>query len=88
MKKKSSKKPTRPKAGRRAALAGATGSDLHDKLYSAVQEYVEGHGGKLIVIGGVQIQEWPEDNPLCFRLAIKCTGRKPVFAKSPNDQAQ
>ena len=51
-----------------------------DRLYKAVQNYVEKQGGKLLVIGGVTIQEWPTDNAHVFHVAIKCLGRKPDFA--------
>lgn len=48
-----------------------------DALYEAVQQYVEARGGKLIVIGGVQVQEWPQDNAGVFYVAVKCLGSKP-----------
>lgn len=48
-----------------------------DCLYNAVQNYVEKHGGKLVVVGGIEIQEWPTDPAFCFRLAVKCLGREP-----------
>lgn len=50
-----------------------------DRLYKAVQNYVEKGGGKLIVIGGIAVQEWPNDNALVFHVAVKCMGRKPKF---------
>lgn len=52
-----------------------------DRLYKAVANYVEKNGGKLVVIGGVQMQEWPADNPGVFHVSVKCMGRKPVFKK-------
>jgi hypothetical protein len=48
-----------------------------DRLYNAVQNYVEKRGGKLVVVGGIEIQEWPTDPEFCFRVAVKCLGRKP-----------
>lgn len=56
-----------------------------DRLYKAVQNYVEKKGGKLVVIGGVTIQEWPEDRAMIFHVAVKCMGRKPEFAESPKE---
>lgn len=51
-----------------------------DQLYKAVQNYVERGGGSLIVIGGVQILEWPSDkNKYVFHISVKCLGRKPKF---------
>ncbi len=47
------------------------------KLYDAAIEYIESESGKVIVIGGIEIQHFPEDGKYNFRLAIKFTGRKP-----------
>lgn len=49
-----------------------------DRLYKAVQHYVEKCSGKLVVIGGIQLQEWPQDNKHIFHVAVKCLGRKPT----------
>lgn len=49
-----------------------------DKLYKAVQAYVENRGGKLIVIGGIEIQKRPMDNEFVFRVAVKCMGKQPL----------
>jgi hypothetical protein len=54
-----------------------TGRDPASQLYRAVVRYVESKGGSIFVIGGVQIQEWPGEFSGNFRLAVKCTGRKP-----------
>lgn len=51
----------------------------YDRLYSAVQDYIEKNGGCLSVIGGVEIQDWPQDSKGSFRLAIRCCGIKPTF---------
>ena len=57
--------------------------DRHlDRLYKAVANYVEKRGGKVVVIGGVQVQEWPGDLKFNFTIGIKCTGRRPQFAAS------
>lgn len=52
-----------------------------DRLYKAVANYIEKGGGKLVVIGGVELQDWGEGIGK-FRLAIRCLGRKPKFAAS------
>lgn len=49
-----------------------------DQLYKAVQNYVEHGGGKLIAIGGIQIQEWPTDSKSVFHISVKCLGKKPT----------
>ena len=48
-----------------------------DRLHKAVQNLVEKNGGKVLVIGGVEVQKWPEDFSLNFRIAVKCTGTPP-----------
>ena len=55
----------------------ASKPDETDRLYKAVQNYIEKSGGKLAVIGGVTIQKWPGDNDYVFHLAVKCCGRQP-----------
>ena len=56
-----------------------TGRDSTSQLYRAVVRYVESKGGSIAVIGGVRVEEWPEERPLNFVLGIRCTGRKPVY---------
>ena len=51
-----------------------------DRLCRAVSNYVEANGGVVAVTHEIQIQEWPSDGPLQFTVAVKCSGRKPVFA--------
>ena len=51
-----------------------------DRLYKAVAHYVEKNGGKLVVIGGIQVQEWPGEGAYKFTLGIKCMGRKPSYS--------
>jgi hypothetical protein len=46
-------------------------------LYRAVQKYVEVNGGKLAVIGGIKIIEWPGDSSYNFTVGVGCTGRRP-----------
>ncbi len=48
-----------------------------DRLYKAVDHYVKVHGGSVAVIGGIQIQRWPDYNNFSYRVSVKCTGRKP-----------
>jgi hypothetical protein len=62
-----------------------TGRKPIDQLYRAIIRYVESHKGKIVVIGGVEVQECPGDAQFNFRIAIRCTGRKPKFAdKEPS----
>ena len=67
-----------PKGGtmgskRRDPLAGR-GADL--QLYRAVRRYVRERGGKVAVIGGIEIQEWPDTPKGAFRVAVHVLGRK------------
>jgi hypothetical protein len=63
-----------------AARVRINGRDPVSQLYRAVIRYVESKGGAIAVIGNVEIQEWPGDPKFNFRLAVRCTGRKPVIA--------
>lgn len=54
-----------------------TGRDATSQLYRAVRRYVETRGGNIVVIGGVQVQQWPTDARSCFYLAVKCSGSAP-----------
>lgn len=56
-----------------------------DRLYKAVANYVEKKGGKLVVIGGIQLQEWPGDPAMVFHVSVKCMGRKPTYAESSQE---
>jgi hypothetical protein len=57
-----------------------TGRDPISQLYRAVLRYVQSSGGSIAVIGGVQIQKWPDEGRYNFTIAVKCTGIKPSFA--------
>lgn len=54
-----------------------TGRDPTSQLYRAVIRYIESKGGSVLVIGGVQIQQWPGERELNFVLGVRCMGRKP-----------
>lgn len=53
-----------------------------ERLYKAVENYVTKKGGKLAVIGGITIQQWPSDREMVWHIAVKCMGRKPTYAES------
>lgn len=55
-----------------------TGRDPTSQLYRAIVRYVESKKGDLLVIGGVQIEEWPGDRPGMFVVGVRCMGCKPV----------
>ena len=59
------------------------GRDAISQLYRAVQRYVNENNGSLLVVGGIEIQEWPGDLPHNFRVAVHCTGVKPALGVRP-----
>jgi len=50
-------------------------------LYDAVDKYIKSRGGHLVYIGGVQIMDDPRGLKYNWTLGIKCTGRRPEYAK-------
>ena len=50
-------------------------------LYRAVAKYVRLKGGSVVVCSGIQVQEWPGSGKWSFSIAVKCLGRKPIYAK-------
>lgn len=50
-----------------------------DALYKAVEGYVKANGGSILVIGGISIQEWPQDNKYIFHVAVQCCGERPTL---------
>lgn len=52
-------------------------NDERDDLLEAARKYIEVNGGKPLVIGPIELQQWPEDNKHVYRLAIKFTGKPP-----------
>lgn len=53
------------------------------RLYDAAAAYVESRGGKLVVVGGVTVQQWPDDLKFNWTLGIRCTGKRPTYADNP-----
>lgn len=66
------------KAKKKSKRVVITGRDPTSQLYRAVIRYVESHGGKLLVIGGVQIEQWPGEGEFKFVLGVRCMGRRPT----------
>lgn len=72
------------KKSKRVTRVPTKNADTVDKLYLAVQKYVEDRGGKIVVIGGIQIQEWPDDPKGSYLVAVRCLGKKPEKKKDRN----
>lgn len=66
----------KPRKVRNICLRFRKGDPSHN-LLAAVQHWVRANGGSLVVIGGVEIQDWHE-SPNHYRIAVKCLGRRPV----------
>lgn len=58
-----------------------------EDLYLAVRDYVVANGGSLVSADGIQVQDWLDDGPDCYRVAIKCRGRLPDFARTLNEMS-
>lgn len=57
---------------------------LLDDLHNAVQAFIEGHDGKLWVIGQLQIVP---HKPTSFDLIIPCVGQRPRFEARGGQEA-
>jgi len=67
-------KPTRESAREKSK------QKIVKRLYDSVAAYVKICDGSVVVIGGIRIEQWPEDLPASFHVAIKCTGKLPSLA--------
>jgi len=54
--------------------------DPGTSLLRAVQRFVLSKGGTVLVIGGIQVQEWPGEGKFKYRIAVQCVGKKPTKA--------
>jgi len=57
------------------------GRDPTSQLYRAIIRYVESKKGSILVIGGVQIEQWPGAGEFKYVVGVRCMGRKPCFPK-------
>jgi hypothetical protein len=71
------------KTGKYAKIAGR---DPTSQLYRAVLRYVTANGGSIVVIGGIQILEWPDSPSGNFSVVVRCTGRKPTYKDAVRSQ--
>lgn len=71
------------KKARAITLRFRKGDPIHN-LYAACTHYIRVNGGDAIVVGGIEVQEWPEEPESNFRIAIRVTGTKPQFNKKGN----
>jgi len=56
-----------------------------DNLIESVARWVRVNGGTALIGGGIEIQQWPEDLKYNYRVAVKITGRRPIFKKKKAD---
>lgn len=57
--------------------------DHEHNLLVAVSKWVRSRGGELIVVGGIEIQDWAEGMGK-FKVAIRCMGRQPQKKEGEN----
>lgn len=50
-------------------------NDPEHNLLAATTHWILAHGGRAVVIGGIQVQDWGQ--AFSFKIEICCTGRKP-----------
>lgn len=62
---------------KKTARREITGRDPTSQLYRAIIRYVESKKGSILVIGGVQVEQWPGDGEFKFVVGVRCMGRKP-----------
>ena len=59
------------------------GRDPISQLYRAVERYVKANNGNVLVIGGVQVQQWPGTTGAQYVIGVKCLGTKPTPGGKP-----
>lgn len=59
-------------------------SDPEHNLLAAVQHWVMARGGSVVVIGGIEVQDW-RDGVGKYRIAVRCLGQAPKRAE-PDEQ--
>lgn len=62
-----------------------TGRDPTSQLYRAIIRYVESKKGSIIVIGGVQIEQWPGEGEFKYVVGVRCLGRRPSFPEGKTE---
>ena len=60
---------------------------LAASVHRVIAAYVAHLGGKVVVSGPLQIQQWPGDGNSRFTVALKCAGRRPQL-KPANPQKE
>jgi hypothetical protein len=59
-----------------------------DRLYVAIKEYIENRGGKVVVIGGIEIQQRAGALPYNYAIAVQFTGTKPKPIEEGEDETR
>ena len=70
------------------AITNKARENAYVALYKAVAKYVSLQGGRIIVCGGIQVQERPGEGKFNFSIAVKCAGHKPVYKQSAKPEAR
>lgn len=60
-------------------------NDPGHNLLAAVQHWVKAHGGRVDVIGSIELQDWHEGS-YAFRVAVRCIGARPEIGNREKGQ--
>ena len=61
----------------RAAMRDEKHTSLEASVHRVIAAYVAHLGGRVVVSGPIQIQNWPGEGKFRYRIALCCLGRKP-----------
>lgn len=62
--------------------------DLAHNVQVAVQRWVHANGGTAIMTSGVQIVTFPGEGEFNYRVAIRCTGARPVMKEKADGEVR
>lgn len=57
-------------------------NDPAHNLQAAVQHWVKAKGGDIVLIGAIEVQQWPGEGVGNYRIAVRCMGRAPERDKA------
>lgn len=68
-------------AKQQSKIAWIGKGDEADALLGAATNYIERRGGKVIIVGPIELQQWPKDRRCVYRLAVRFIGKRPIKVK-------
>jgi hypothetical protein len=76
-----SKQSTKKRSKRNWRVMRFRKGDPAHNLLAATTHWIKANGGTAVVIGGIEVQQWPQDGAYVYRVAIRATGRPPRKAE-------